>query len=59
MKRVNFLKLFLLSAATLVSSAYAIAQEDDEDGYGIEEVIVTVERRQTSSARLCWNSGKH
>ena len=48
MKRVNILKLFLLSAATLVSSAYAIAQDDDEEGYGIEEVIVTVERRQTS-----------
>ena len=48
MKRVNFLKLFLLSAATLFLSVFAIAQEDDEDGYGIEEVIVTVERRQTS-----------
>ena len=48
MKRVNFLKLFLLSAAALASSAFVIAQEDDEGGYGIEEVIVTVERRQTS-----------
>jgi iron complex outermembrane receptor protein len=48
MKRVNILKLFLLSAATLLSSVYVIAQDDDEGGYGIEEVIVTVERRQTS-----------
>jgi hypothetical protein len=32
MKRVNILKLFLLSAATLLSSVYVIAQDDDEGG---------------------------
>lgn len=46
MKLVNTLKLFLLAAVTMASSSLVMSQDSEDEGNGIEEVIVTVERRE-------------
>ena len=46
MKLVNTLKLFLLTAVTIASSPLVMSQDSEDEGSGIEEVIVTVERRE-------------